>query len=218
MDGAALDCQNGRPQIIVKSSWPCMSSWQISSPISQHTDSQDVKQTMADEIFDIVDEEDRVIGQAARSVVHTKNLLHRAVSIFVLKPDGRLLLQLRSDSKDQYPGCYTSSASGHVDSGEDYDTAAVRELREELSLDLPIDYLTKFPAGPETAFEFSALYQLVTDVEPVLELVEIAGAEFLPLDQIALMIGETPEKFTPPFRVMFHWFYENREATGSTTN
>lgn len=164
---------------------------------------------MAEEIFDVVDEADRVVRQAARSVVHAENLLHRAVSIFVLKPDGRLLLQLRSVSKDQYPGCYTSSASGHVDSGEDYDTAAARELREELSLDLPIEFLAKFPAGPETAFEFSALYQVVTDEEPVLDLGEIASAEFLPIDQIASMIETAPEKFTPPFREMFRWFYEN---------
>lgn len=168
---------------------------------------------MSEEIFDVVDDADRVVRQAPRSLVHAQNLLHRAVSIFVLKSDGRLLLQLRSDSKDQYPGCYTSSASGHVDSGEDYETAAVRELREELSLEGPIAYLAKFPAGPETAFEFSVLYQLVTDVEPVLDPGEIAGAEFLPLKQIASMIEESPGKFTPPFRVMFHWFYENREAT-----
>lgn len=168
---------------------------------------------MTEEIFDVVDESDRVVRQAPRSVVHEQNLLHRAVSIFVLKPDGRLLLQLRSDSKDQYPGCYTSSASGHVDSGEDYETAAVRELAEELSLDQPLEYLAKFPAGPETAFEFSALYLLVTDVEPVLDPDEIAGAEFLSVDRIASMIDESPKKFTPPFRVMFDWFRKNRRAT-----
>jgi isopentenyl-diphosphate delta-isomerase type 1 len=168
---------------------------------------------MSEEIFDVVDDADRVVGQASRSVVHAENLLHRAVSIFVLKPDGRLLLQHRSDSKDQYPGCYTSSASGHVDSGEDYDTAAVRELSEELSLESPIEYLAKFAAGPDTAFEFSALYQLVTDVEPVLDPGEIAGADFLPLEEIASMIEDSPEKFTPPFRVMFRWYCENRPVS-----
>jgi isopentenyl-diphosphate Delta-isomerase len=168
---------------------------------------------MNEEIFDVVDENDQVASQASRSVVHTQNLLHRAVSIFVLKPDGRLLLQLRSESKDQYPGCYTSSASGHVDSGEDYETAAARELREELSLDLPIDFLAKFPAGPETAFEFTALYQVVTDMAPVLDSGEIAGAEFLSLDEIASMLKASPEQFTPPFRVMFEWYREFRRTS-----
>ena len=168
---------------------------------------------MSEEIFDVVDDADRVVRQERRSIVHAHNLLHRAVSIFVLKPDGRMLLQRRSNSKDQYPGCYTSSASGHVDSGEDYETAAVRELSEELSLDLPIEYLAKFAAGPDTAFEFSALYQLITDTEPVLDPGEIAGADFLPLEEIASMIEVSPDKFTPPFRVMFRWFCENRSTS-----
>jgi isopentenyl-diphosphate Delta-isomerase len=170
---------------------------------------------MSEEIFDVVDEADQVVGQAPRPVVHAQNLLHRAVSIFVLRIDGRLLLQLRSDSKDQYPGCYTSSASGHVDSGEDYESAAVRELREELSLELPIEYLAKFPGGPETAFEFTRLYQLVTDVEPTLDPEEIVSAEFLPLDEIASMIEQSPEQFTPPFRVLFDWFYDDRQNSGA---
>jgi isopentenyl-diphosphate Delta-isomerase len=168
---------------------------------------------MSEEIFDVVDGRDQVVGQAPRSVVHAQNLLHRAVSIFVLKPDGRMLLQLRSDSKDQYPGCFTSSASGHVDAGEAYETAAIRELREELSLELPIEYLAKFPAGPDTAFEFTALYQLVTDIEPAPDPGEIASIEFLPLDEIALMIEQFPEQFTPPFRVVFHWFREFRRTS-----
>ena len=167
---------------------------------------------MSEEIFDVVDGADQVIRQAPRSVVHTQNLLHRAVSIFVLKPDGRLLLQLRSDSKDQYPGCYTSSASGHVDAGEDYESAAKRELREELTIESPLEFLAKFPAGPETAFEFSALYQVVTDAEPVPDPGEIANIEFLPLDRIGAMIEQFPEQFTPPFRVLFNWFLAFRQG------
>ena len=164
---------------------------------------------MSEEIFDIVNEADEVVGQAPRSVVHQKNLLHRAVSIFVIKPDGRLLLQLRSDSKDQYPCCYTSSASGHVDAGEDYEHAAIRELREELALTSPIEYLAKFPAGPETAFEFTVLYRTVTDDEPTLDPDEIDSAEFLELDDIAAKVARNPEKFTPPFRVLFDWYYKS---------
>ncbi len=87
-----------------------------------------------DEIFDICDENDRVIGQARRADVHAQKLLHRAVHIWVFLPDGRLVTQRRSASKDEYPLALTSSASGHLDSGEDYQTAAVRELGEELGL------------------------------------------------------------------------------------
>ncbi len=79
---------------------------------------------MTEEIFDVVDENDEVVGQLPRSEVHARGLLHRAVSIFVFNSSGQLLLQLRTPTKDEYPNCYTSSASGHLSAGEDYDDAA----------------------------------------------------------------------------------------------
>lgn len=48
---------------------------------------------MPEELFDIVDDQDRVIGQMARFEVHRRKLFHRAVSIFVFDSRGRLLLQ-----------------------------------------------------------------------------------------------------------------------------
>ncbi len=51
---------------------------------------------MPEEIFDVVDSEDRVIGQAPRSEVHAKKLLHRAVHIFVFNSRGQLLIHRRS--------------------------------------------------------------------------------------------------------------------------
>jgi 16S rRNA (adenine1518-N6/adenine1519-N6)-dimethyltransferase len=50
------------------------------------------------------------------------------------RPDGKFLLQRRSASKDLFPNCWDNSAAGHVDAGEDYETAAKRELAEELGL------------------------------------------------------------------------------------
>ena len=79
---------------------------------------------MTEEMFDVVDEQDRVIGQAPRSEVHAKKLLHRAVHIFVFNSEGKLLIHRRSATKDEYPLCYTSSASGHVSAGETYDECA----------------------------------------------------------------------------------------------
>ena len=49
----------------------------------------------SEEIFDVTDEHDNVIGQAPRSEVHARGLLHRAVHIFVFNTAGQLLLQMR---------------------------------------------------------------------------------------------------------------------------
>jgi isopentenyl-diphosphate delta-isomerase type 1 len=162
-----------------------------------------------EEIFDIVDDQDRVIGQAPRSEVHRRKLLHRAVSIFVFDSQGRLLLQQRSATKDEYPLCYTSSASGHLSAGEDYDDAAPRELQEELGLTTPLERLAKFPAGPDTANEFTVLYRTVTDQPPQFDPEEIAGGRFCELAEIDAWLMRAPEQFSPPFQVAYQWYRAN---------
>jgi isopentenyl-diphosphate Delta-isomerase len=163
-----------------------------------------------DELFDVVDANDVVIGQAVRGEVHARKLLHRAVSIFVFNTRGELLLQLRSSTKDEFPDCYTSSASGHLDSGEDYETAAVRELEEELQLDSPLTFRIKLPASPETANEHTALYETTTDETPHFHPTETAGGEFDSLESIQRRIAESPESFTPPFRALIEWYLDQR--------
>jgi isopentenyldiphosphate isomerase len=129
--------------------------------------------------------------------------------VFVFNSAGRLLVQLRTAEKDEFPLCYTSSASGHVDSGEGYESAAVRELEEELGLSSPIEFLTKLPAGPLTANEHSALFRTVTDIEPVFDAVEILSGEYLPLREVMADIVADPDRYTPPFRELLDWYQQS---------
>ena len=76
---------------------------------------------MSEEIFDVVNERDEVIGQQPRSEVHRLGLMHRAVHVLVFNAAGQVFLQKRSMKKDRQPGLWDSSASGHMDTGEDYD-------------------------------------------------------------------------------------------------
>ncbi len=158
---------------------------------------------MPEEIFDVCDADDNVIGQATRAHVHAHGLLHRAVHMWVFRSDGRMLLHFRSATKDEYPHCYTSSASGHVDAGETYDAAAVRELREELNLQADLTRLMQLPAGPETANEHTVLYQCETDNPVTPDPREIERIEWRTVDEIAAMVDANPEIFTPPFRSLF---------------
>ncbi len=154
----------------------------------------------SEEIFDICDADDNVIGQAPRTEVHARRWLHRAVHIWVFNLEGELLLHLRSMTKDEYPSCYTSSASGHLAAGEDYATAAQRELAEELGLQGDLEYVGKLDAGPETAYEHTVLYQLTTAAVPVPDPGEIAAIEYLPVSEIQRRLREQPEMFSPPFK------------------
>ncbi|MFO1019992.1 MAG: NUDIX domain-containing protein [Planctomycetales bacterium] len=168
--------------------------------------------TAPEETFDVVDAEDRVLYQAPRSRVHAENLLHRAVHIFLFRSDGRFLLHLRSASKDQYPLCYTSSASGHLGTGEDYDSAADRELTEELGITARLQRLVKLPASPETAYEHTVLYQAVSDDIPRPDPAEIASATFVTWEELLGILAREPERFSPPFRLLVEWYRLNRPA------
>ena len=87
------------------------------------------------EIFDVVDEQDKVTGQASRQEVHSNpSLIHRVVHVLVFNTEGKLFLQKRSLFKDMQPGKWDSSVGGHVDVGESYEQAAIREMREELGI------------------------------------------------------------------------------------
>lgn len=172
---------------------------------------------MAEEIFDVVDEHDQVVGQAPRSVVHAQKLLHRAVHIFVFNSRGDLLLQMRSALKDEYPLCYTSSASGHLGAGETYEAAAPRELEEELGLAGQLEWLAKFPAGPQTSHEYTVLYRTITDVPPRIDPREIDKVTFHSLDEISAMIGRQPEVFSPCFVTLFEWYRAHKPLRSTET-
>jgi isopentenyldiphosphate isomerase len=116
---------------------------------------------MTEEIFDVVNERDEVIARQTRSEVHRLGLMHRAVHVLVFNAAGQVFLQKRSMKKDRQPGLWDSSASGHVDSGEDYDACAVRELREEIGLELAKApaRLFKLAASAETDQEHVWIYR-----------------------------------------------------------
>ena len=160
------------------------------------------------ELFDVVDAEDRVIGQATRSEVHARGLLHRASHVFVFNSDGQLLLQQRSATKDAHPLCWTSSCSGHLDAGETYEIAAVRELKEEIGLEADVEFLVKLPAGQETSNEHTALFRTTSDDCPRPDPTEVADLQWGDVDQWFGMLAVDPERFDPPFRELLTWFVE----------
>ena len=87
-----------------------------------------------DEFVDIVDEEDCVVGRVSRSTMRAHRLRHRAVFVAVTDGRGRLLVHRRSVAKDVWPGWCDIAVGGVVASGEDYLTAAHRELAEEIGI------------------------------------------------------------------------------------
>lgn len=166
-------------------------------------------ETMPEEIFDVCDFNDQVIGQAPRSVVHRDKLLHRAVHVFVLNSRNELLVQVRSATKDEFPHCYTSSASGHLSTGEGYQESAVRELEEEIGIAAPLEFLAKFTASEDFAWEHTVLYKARSDAVPRPDPVEVAEILTFTIPDLLTHLQDHPEKFSPPFRKLVEWYSEN---------
>lgn len=83
-----------------------------------------------------VDENDRELGIITRKEAHREGLLHRVVVVYVFDEEGNILIQERADGRLDH------SSAGHVDPGETYLEAAMRELGEELGIfNVPLEEL-----------------------------------------------------------------------------
>lgn len=138
-----------------------------------------------DEIFDLIDGADRVIGRVRRGDAHRNPaLLHRSVQVLVFDDAGRVLLQRRSATKDLFPGYYCASASGHVISGDDYAETARREIEEELSISLEVRFIEKVMVASAFETEMTALFVARSNGPFDFNMLETAGGAFFDLAEL----------------------------------
>lgn len=166
-----------------------------------------MKSANPDELFDVVDRDDRVVSQAPRREVHARKLLHRATHVIVHDAQGRLFLQKRSMSKDTFPGCWDSSCSGHVDAGEDYLIAARRELGEELGwhdASLPLRPLLKLSPCAGNGYEFIQIFVMGPVSGPFeLHPEEITEGRWVTPAELDVLVGEHPEEVAGALRLLW---------------
>lgn len=165
---------------------------------------------MTEEIFDVVNEQDEVIGRETRREVHRLGLMHRAVHVLVFNAAGNVFLQKRSMKKDRQPGVWDSSASGHVDTGEDYDACAVRELREELGFTpgQPPRRLFKLHASEQTDQEHVWVYICVGEGPFVLHPDEIERGDWFEPTAVTKWLAERPGDFASAVLVIWKRYLE----------
>lgn len=142
----------------------------------------------AEEMLDIVDDQDRVLSQAPRSHVLRDYHIHRAVMFFVFDAEDQVLVNQRSELKELYPGYWSIAFGGHVLAGESYDDAVRREIKEETGVDAPARLLTSFQKRTGDERENVKVYAVVAETEPVLFPAEIAQGRFMSLAEINEMI------------------------------
>lgn len=179
--------------------------------------SSEMVSSMNEEMFDVVDEHDQVLYQQPRSEVHRLKQLHRAVHILLFRSDGQMLIHKRSPDKEEFPSVWTSSASGHVSAGENYEATAPRELFEELGIRSALIPLHKFDACPETSFEFTVLFQASSDEAIVFDQSEITEVRWLNVQEIVAWRSQRPEDFSPAFCLLFDWYCQQLSAETLTS-
>ncbi len=161
---------------------------------------------VSQELLDVVDLQDRVIGMKTRGEIHAKGLMHRAVHILVFNSAGQLFIQKRSMSKDENPGQWDSSAAGHVDSGETYLQCAVRELAEELGLATNtclLEFLFHVEPSSINGMEHSDVYCCSYDGELRLQADEIDDGRWLGIEEMDQMSADRESDLTEVFRVIW---------------
>ncbi len=152
--------------------------------------SQIVKSDNSAEIIPVVDEEGNILGSATRGECHNgSKILHPVVHLHLFDEQGRIYLQQRPVWKDIQPGKWDTAVGGHVDFGEDINSALHREVREELGIEsiepkFLIKYVFESERERELIYVYSARYN--GEVNPSDEL---DGGRFWTLDEVRTFIG-----------------------------
>jgi 16S rRNA (adenine1518-N6/adenine1519-N6)-dimethyltransferase len=158
-----------------------------------------VKAQHGEEMFCVVDANDRVTGSESRDRVHVNNLRHRAIHVLIFNRRNEIFLQRRSIWKDTHPGKWDSSTSGHVGAGESYGEAAARELREEIGIECPIERIGKLSCSAATGWEFIEVFRGAHEGPFHFAPMEIETGAFFPLEQIRTWLRRSPQDFSPVF-------------------
>lgn len=148
----------------------------------------------ADEVLDIVDEHDRVVGRAPRARAYAEGLRHRAAFILVRDARDRVFVHRRTARKLVFPSMYDMFVGGVVGAGETYDQAALREAEEELGVSgLPRpEPLFRFLYDEGSRNWWCAVYQVRWDGPVAPQPEEIAWHDFLTEAELADRLTRWP--------------------------
>lgn len=171
------------------------------------------------ELFDILDEEGNKTGIAKpKLAVHRQGLWHRVAHIWLVNSKGEILLQQRSARMENYPSLWDISVAGHIASREGSIQGALREIKEEIGVDLDVSQLEligtvkhKVVLNKGTYFdnEFSDVYlvKLDLDINNFLRREEeVAALQWMPIAEFKRWVQEKRPDLVPhveEYRLLF---------------
>jgi len=169
---------------------------------------------MEDELLDIVDEKDNIVGQKWRSAYLREGLSEgqsvRVINILLFNSKGQLLVPKRSMNRRAFSGCYDFSCGEYVQAGEDYFTAAKRGIKEELGLvNVELEELGKL-SKKEGVSSYMKVYRVMYGGEITnYDREGIDELNYLFPKEVERLYHQNPKKFKDDFAVVFNWFSKN---------
>jgi len=168
--------------------------------------------TPVEEQLILVDERNRAIGSATKTIVHRAGLLHRAFSIFIVDARGRIVVQQRTREKYHSGGLWANSCCGHPRFGERTIAAARRRLNEELGIrsTLSFGFFARYQIAldrgmQENEFVYVYFGRLTAELRP--DPAEVAAIALLSCEEISRRIEHEPSQFTYWLK---HYFQNHR--------
>jgi isopentenyl-diphosphate Delta-isomerase len=168
------------------------------------------KTDSAAEHLDVLDPQGRPTGIVkSRDDVHRAGLWHRTAHVWIINGQNQLLLQKRARTKESFPGLWDVSAAGHITAGDESRKAGVRELKEELGIDVKngeMEYLftvnQKYEdrARPFIDNEITDVYVVrkklcIDDI--VIDKKEVENVAFARIDKFRMEIKKRADLYVP---------------------
>lgn len=164
------------------------------------------------EFVDVVDQDDKLLRTIPRKSATNADIL-RVAGVYILNKEGEIILQLRSEKSFRYPLYWDCTGGGHVGAGEDYESAAKRELFEETGIKTDLVFLGKhlIKLG-DGRTHLSAFFKGSYDRKITIDPKELKKVQSFSLDQIRKMI-DTGEKIHPDCLFgLERYFLEDRDG------
>lgn len=160
------------------------------------------------EYLDVVNENNELTGkQEERNIIHEKGIWHREVAVWIMNEKGEILLQKRAATKKQEPNMWATCA-GHIDAGEEVESAIVREIEEEIGIKVSIDELellnvykkqNDLPKDNMKNYNFQYTYFLKTNCkieDYKIQLKELSEIKYISFKEFEEMVKNKDENVT----------------------
>lgn len=165
------------------------------------------------EFFDIVNEKDEIIGKISENMQNTiKPSQLRFINIIIINDDKKIIVPKRSSNRRIFPNCYDFSVGGHVNSGEEYEEAAYRELKEELGIEnIKLNEIAYFSPFDSDSNTFQKVYLLKYNNE--ISNYDKDGIEkiyYMTIEEIKKLIEVEPKLFKTDYSFVMNYLFNKK--------